>query len=91
MIKPLFVGALVSIIALTAVPANAAGWAKKMDACAKAVQAEGLAQAGEYDVKFVSGSARRLTIELTSEAGGDPVVATCKISRGKVKAVELTA
>jgi hypothetical protein len=91
MIKKFVAGAVVSAFVLTALPANAADWSKKMQACAAAVQDEGLAATGEYDVKFISASARRLTIELTPAAGGDPVVAECKISRGKVKAVELKA
>ncbi len=92
MTKSLLTGAIASTFALLAMPANAADWGEKMQLCADAAaQTQGIASDAEYDVKFVDGSARRLTIEIVPAAGGDPVVAECKISRGKIKDVELQA
>ncbi len=92
MTKTLIAGAIASTFALLALPANAADWGEKMQQCADAAaQTQGLASAADYDVKFLNGSARRLTIELVPSAGGEPVVAECKISRGKIKDVQLQA
>lgn len=91
MTKMILTGAVASAFALVALPAGAADWGKKMDMCAAAVEAEGLADVSEYDVKFVSGSSRRLNIELVPEAGGDSLVAECKISRGKISDVTVQA
>ena len=91
MINKFLAGAIVSAISLTILPASAADWGTKIEACATAVQDQGLAATADYDLKFISGSARRLTIEMTPADGGESVVAVCKISRGKVKDVQLQA
>ena len=92
MTKYLLIGAAASAVALLALPANAANWGEKMELCADAAaQTQGISSDAEYDVKFLDGSARRLTIEMVPAEGGDPVVAECKISRGKIKDVELQA
>ena len=91
MTKSFVFGAVASALALTAVSANAADWGEKMELCAAAAQDQGLAAVADYDVNFVSASSRRLTIELVPAAGGDPVVAECKLSRGKIKDVQVQA
>ncbi|MHA7872970.1 MAG: hypothetical protein ACX939_11525 [Hyphococcus sp.] len=91
MINKFIAGAVVSAFALSALPANAAGWGDKIQACAEAAQTEGLAAVADYDLKFVSGSSRRVTIEMAPADGGEPVVAQCKIARGKIKEVQLQA
>lgn len=91
MTKSFVFGAVASALALTAVSANAADWGEKMELCAAAAQDEGLAAVADYDVKFVSASSRRLTIELVPAAGGDAVIAECKIARGKIKEVQVQA
>lgn len=91
MTKSLLTGAIASTFALLALPANAANWGEKMELCADAAQTQGIAGDADYDVKFLDGSARRLTIEMKPAAGGDSIVAECTISRGKIKDVELQA
>jgi len=91
MINKFVAGAIVSAISLTILPASAADWGTKIEACAAAVQDGGLAATADYDLKFVSGSARRLTIEMIPADGGDSVIAVCKIARGKVKDAQLQA
>ena len=90
--KSLITGAIASTFALLALPANAADWGEKMQLCADAAaQTQGISSDAEYDVKFLDGSSRRLTIEMVPADGGESVVAECKISRGKIKDVELQA
>lgn len=91
MTKTLIAGVIASTLAIAAMPANAADWGKKMQLCADAAQSEGLTGDADYDLKFLSGSSRRLTIEMVPAAGGEPVVAECKIARGKIKEVQLQA
>jgi len=91
MINKFLAGAIVSAISLTILPASAADWSTKIEACATAAQDQGLAEAADYDLKFISGSARRLTIEMAPVDGGESFIAVCKISRGKVKDVQLQA
>ena len=91
MTKLILAGAAASAAALFVLPANAADWGKKMDMCAAAIEAEGFVDASEYDVKFVSGSSRRLKIELVPDNGGESLIAECKISRGKVSDVAVQA
>ena len=91
MTKTILAGAVAGAVALATFPAAAAGWSEKIDQCAAAVEAEGLATVSDYDVEFVSGASRTLRIELTPNAGGDSLVAECKISRGKVSEVSVEA
>ena len=91
MTKTLIAGVIATALAVSALPANAADWSKKIELCAAAAQTEGLAGEADYDLKFLSGSARRLTIEMVPATGGAPVVAECKIARGKIEDVQLQA
>ena len=79
-------------VAITAVPANATNWGQQVDLCAAAVDAEGLANVSDYDVKFggAAGS-KRLEIKLIPNAGGDTLIAECRIRRGEVTSVTLKA
>lgn len=91
MTKTLIAGVIASALAVAAMPANAADWSEKIQLCAAAAQSEGLASEADYNVRFLSGGSRRLTIEMVPSAGGEPVVAECKIARGKIKEVQLQA
>lgn len=76
-------------------PASAADLDDQLNLCAAAAQAEGLTAADvEYRVKFISikgGSAKTLEVELIPSDGGAAIPATCKLRRGKVTEVALTA
>ena len=74
-----------------AAPAFAADWSEKIDLCAAAVQAEGLAEVENYSIKFAGGASRKVTIELVPNNGGDKLEAECRIRRGEVSSVELKA
>ncbi len=75
-----------SAASFAAMPAHAGDWAKSVDACAAAAEAEGVVTAGAYRAKFLAGSGasvKTLSIELTPD-NGDAVTAQCKIRRGEV-------
>ncbi|GEM_PF-1446633 len=88
-----FAGA--AALLLAAAPASAADLEEQLNLCAAAAKAEGLASADvEYRVKFINikgGSAKTLTVEMIPNEGGDVVSATCKLRRGEVTEVALTA
>ncbi len=79
-------------VAITAAPAGATNWNEQIDLCAAAVDAEGLANMGDYTAKFggAAGS-KRIEIKLVPNAGGDTLVAECRIRRGEVTSVALKA
>ncbi len=94
MIKKILVSIIASAAGLAVLPAGAMNWSEKVDLCAAAVEAEGLATVSDYRVKFVSaggGATKRLQIKLTPNAGGDTLIAECKIRRGEVTEVNLKA
>lgn len=79
------------VAAVAAAPVLAADWSEKIDLCAAAVQAEGLAEVENYRVKFAGGASRKVMIELIPDNGGDTLEAECRIRRGEVSSVELKA
>lgn len=92
MIKKLALTAVFGAVAITAAPAGATDWSAQVDLCAAAVEAEGLADVNEYDVKFGgAATAKRLDIKLIPNAGGDTLIAQCRIRRGEVTSVKLKA
>jgi len=91
MLKTLAATAVAGVVLLAAAPAGATNWNENMDLCATAVEAEGLAVISDHNVKFAGGTARKLLIKLTPKAGGDSLVAECKIRRGEVTEVSIKA
>ncbi len=92
MSKNLFLTVFFGAVAVAATPAGATNWSEKVDLCAAAVEAEGLAKVSDYAVKFGSAtSSRRLEIKLIPNAGGDTLIAECRIRRSEVTAVTLKA
>lgn len=87
-ILPMIIGA----VAVTTAPAGATNWSQQVDLCAAAVDAEGLAEVSDYSVKFGGAAgAKRLEIKLVPNAGGDTLIAECRIRRGEVTSVTLKA
>lgn len=91
MLKTVMTSVVAGAALIVAAPAYAVDWNQKMDLCAAAVDAEGLAKVTDHNIKFVSGSSRKLTIKLLPKAGGDSLIAECKIRRGEVTEVGLKA
>jgi len=91
MTKNIFMGLVSAAVAVAALPAHATDWNKQLDLCAAAVEAEGLANVSDYQVKFSGGSAKRFVIKLIPSEGGETLVAECTVSRGQVKTVKLKA
>ncbi len=76
-----------------AATANAADWNKNVDLCAAAAETEGHVVAGEYRAKFLrggGGATKTVSIQLIPHEG-DAMEAVCKIRRGEVSEIELTA
>ena len=95
MTKTLFASITAGALALAALPVAAADWNEKIDLCAAAVDSEGLAVISDYQVKFANatngGSTTRIQLKLTPNAGGDSLIAECKIRRNEVTEVLLKA
>ena len=93
MAKKLISGLFVSVFALAAMPAHALTASKQVELCAAALDAQELAAADDYNVKFVStrgGGAKRVTVELSPKDGGEAMRAECRIKRGAVTDIALT-
>ncbi len=93
MLNKALASAAVSVAFFATLPANAASWDEQLNLCAAAAEAEGLVTAGEYRAKFLrggGGATKKLTIELIGD-NGETREALCKIRRGKVSEIEITA
>lgn len=90
--KNIFLSVVFGAVAVAAGPAGATNWNEQINLCAAAVDAEGLANVSDYNVKFggAAGS-KRLEIKLIPNAGGDTLIAECRIRRGEVTSVTLKA
>lgn len=92
MYKNLIASLVAGALALSAVPAGATDWNEKLDLCAQAVDAQGLAVVSNYKVKFVSaggGATKRLQLRLISQDGSENLTAECKFRRGELSEVTL--
>lgn len=78
-----------SLAVLASAPAGATDWSEKINMCAQAVEAEGLAEVENYRVKFSSGASRKLTIKLIPAEQGETLTAECRLRRGEVSSVTM--
>lgn len=80
--------ALLSTAAVVATPAFAADTTTQVELCAAALDAKGLASAGDYRAKFLKtkgGAVQTVTVKLLPTAdGADSIEAECQIKRGEV-------
>ncbi|MEM8770530.1 MAG: hypothetical protein AAGD92_02665 [Pseudomonadota bacterium] len=78
-----------SAVAMVTASAHAASWSEKIEMCVEAIEAEGLADTANYDVRFDAGSERRFTIILMSRSDDEKLRAECRWARGRVSSVSL--
>ncbi len=90
--KNIFLSVIFGAVGVFSTSAGATNWSEQVDLCAAAVDAEGLANVSDYRVKFSSATgSRRLEIKLIPNAGGDTLIAECRIRRSEVTSVALKA
>lgn len=85
--KALITAFAASALVLSAAPAFAGEREDQVNLCASAIDAQGLAKAGDYRAKFVKakgGAAQTVTIKLIPTADGDSLTAECLIKKGEV-------
>jgi len=89
--KMLISAAIVALPMFAAGAAHAASTQDQIAMCADALDERGVAARSEYQPRFKSikgGGAKKLVLEMQPIAeGGERIVATCKIKRGKVTEV----
>ncbi|MEM8936025.1 MAG: hypothetical protein AAGC77_06425 [Pseudomonadota bacterium] len=81
-----------AMTAFATTPANATDWNVQMDLCAAALKAESLAAVDNHRLTLIrarSGAAKRVTIKIVPNDGGDAVVAECTIRKGAVTKAEI--
>lgn len=90
----LFAAAVATTLVLAAAPAFAGERETQLERCAAALDAQGLAKAGDYRAKFVKakgGSVQTIVMKLIPNAGGPSLEAECLIKRGEVTSAQLKA
>ncbi|HBS32303.1 MAG TPA: hypothetical protein DEA40_11270 [Parvularcula sp.] len=78
---------ILSVAPLLVTPAFAGEREDQVNLCASAIDAQGLANTGDYRAKFVKakgGAAQTVTIKLIPTREGDSLTAECLIKKGEV-------